>query len=254
MVKTLEYEGGQMTYEVDGEGSQPVIVMHGWGCNKSTVASITRVAAESCRVYTVDFPGFGDSPEPPSVWGVEEYTRIIERLIEAEHLEKPVLVGHSFGGRVAIVLASRNEVGKVILVDAAGVKPRRSLTYYLKVYSFKAGRIMWRLLLGEKKAAARIEKSRARRASADYLNASPKMRAILSKVVNEDLKHLMPKISAPTLLVWGSNDTATPLADAKVMEQLIPDAGLVEFKNCGHYSFLDNPVQFAAVLRNFLNS
>ncbi len=80
------------------------------------------------------------------------------------------------------------------------------------------------------------------------------MRAILSKVVNEDLKHLMPLISAPTLLIWGENDTATPIGDAKIMEQLIPGSGLVSFPGCGHYSFLDNPVQFAAVLRSFLKS
>ncbi|MDE7025256.1 MAG: alpha/beta hydrolase, partial [Paramuribaculum sp.] len=85
-------------------------------------------------------------------------------------------------------------------------------------------------------------------------SASPMMRSILSKCVNEDLKHVMPAIKAPTLLIWGENDTATPLRDAKIMERLIPDAGLVSFPGCGHYSFLDNPVQFAAVLRSFLTS
>lgn len=80
------------------------------------------------------------------------------------------------------------------------------------------------------------------------------MRAIMSKVVNEDLCHLMPSIKAPTLLIWGENDTATPISDARKMEKLIPGAGLVSFPGCGHYSFLDNPVQFAAVLRSFLQS
>ena len=79
------------------------------------------------------------------------------------------------------------------------------------------------------------------------------MRAILSKVVNEDLKSVMPKIACPTLLIWGANDTATPLADAKIMEKLIPDAGLVSFDGVGHYSFLENPYQFAAVLKSFLS-
>ena len=78
------------------------------------------------------------------------------------------------------------------------------------------------------------------------------MRAILSKVVNEDLKSVMPQISCPTLLVWGKNDTATPLKDAQIMEKLIPDAGLVAFDGVGHYSFLENPYQFAAVLKSFL--
>jgi pimeloyl-ACP methyl ester carboxylesterase len=72
--------------------------------------------------------------------------------------------------------------------------------------------------------------------------------------VNEDLKQVMPKIACPTLLIWGENDTATPLSDAKEMEKLIPDAGLVSFPGCGHYSFLDNPYQFASVLRSFINA
>ena len=80
------------------------------------------------------------------------------------------------------------------------------------------------------------------------------MRAILSKVVNEDLKSVIPSITASTLLIWGENDTATPISDARYMEAHIPGAGLVAFPGCGHYSFLDNPMQFAAVLRSFLNS
>ena len=90
--------------------------------------------------------------------------------------------------------------------------------------------------------------------SSDYAQASPRMRAILSKCVNEDLKSVMPDIKAPTLLIWGEQDTATPLSDAKVMEKLIPEAALVPFSGCGHYSFLDNPVQFGAVLESFLKS
>lgn len=113
---------------------------------------------------------------------------------------------------------------------------------------------MMRIMLGKEKARQRIEAMRAARGSSDYNNATPMMRRILSRIVNEDLKHLMPQIKAPTLLIWGENDTATPLADAKTMERLIPDAGLVSFPGCGHYSFLDNPSQFSAVLRSFLNS
>ena len=111
-----------------------------------------------------------------------------------------------------------------------------------------------RLLLVRVKAEKWIESLRSRAGSSDYAAASPRMRAILSRVVNEDLTGVMPAIKAPTLLIWGENDTATPLADAKVMERLIPGSGLVCFPGCGHYSFLDNPVQFAAVLRSFLNS
>lgn len=243
----------RVSYDVLGSGPS-MIVMHGWGCNSSTVASIATIASERHTVYNIDFPGFGNSPEPQQVWGVEDYTHMLENFVDALDIKNPILLGHSFGGRVGILYSSRNLVEKLILVDAAGVKPRRSLRYYIKVYSFKAGKYLIRLLYGKNRAESRIEAMRQRRSSADYAAASPKMRAILSKVVNEDLKSVMPSIKAPTLLIWGTDDTATPLHDAKIMERLIPDAGLVAFDGCGHYSFLDNPYGFASVLRSFINT
>lgn len=251
MEKNIKINGLDFHYTVQGSGS-PIVLMHGWGCNLTTLASIETVAAENHTVYNVDFPGFGKSEEPSEVWGVEKYTQLIEAFIKLENIENPILLGHSFGGRVGILYSSRNKVKKLILVDAAGVKPRRSLKYYFKVYTYKIGKCLMPLIYGKKGAKKRIEDMRAKRGSSDYNNASPMMRAILSKVVNEDLKYCMPKITAPTLLIWGENDTATPLRDAQIMEKLIPDAGLVSFPGCGHYSFLDNPFQFAAVLRSFI--
>ncbi len=253
MEKNVTIKGIKLHYRVEGEGSA-VILMHGWGCNCTTLASVEKTAAENHKVYNVDFPGFGQSQEPTEVWGVEEYTQVIEELARIEQIDRPTLLGHSFGGRVGIVYASRNEVSKLILVDAAGVKPRRSLKYYIKVYSYKAMKRLMPIIFGKEGAKRRMDAYRAKVGSSDYNGASEMMRRILSKVVNEDLKHLMPKIKAPTLLIWGENDTATPLSDAKTMERLIPEVGLVSFPGCGHYSFLDNPYQFAAVLRSFLNA
>lgn len=253
MEKEIELEGLRVRMEVTGEG-RPLILMHGWGCDHTTVRLIAATAAQTHTVYNIDFPGFGGSQEPAEVWGVELYTRLVEDLVRKEGLERPVLIGHSFGGRVSILYASRNEVDKVVLVDAAGIKPKRSLKYYLKVYSFKAGKRFWELLLGKEKAQERVDRMRAKRGSSDYAGASPMMRRILSKVVNEDLTDRLPLISAPTLLIWGENDTATPIADAKKMSRLIPGSGLVSFPGCGHYSFLDNPIQFRAVLSSFLKS
>lgn len=253
MEKEIELDGLKIRMEVTGQGA-PLILMHGWGCDHTTVRSIAATASATHTVYNIDFPGFGGSQEPPEIWGVERYTQLIEKLVEQEGLKNPVLIGHSFGGRVSILYASRNPVDKVVLVDAAGIKPRRSLKYHLKVYSFKVGKRFWQLLLGKEKAEKRIDKMRASRGSADYAAASPRMRAILSKVVNEDLTDRLSMIKAPVLLIWGENDTATPLANARKMAKLIPDAGLVSFPGCGHYSFLDNPGQFRAVLSSFLKS
>lgn len=253
MNNTIDIDGIKLNYSCQGQG-QPIVLMHGWGCNNTTLASIANVASRQCTVYNIDFPGFGATPEPPAVWGVEEYTQFVEKFIGKLGLENPILLGHSFGGRVGMLYASRNPVSKLILVDAAGVKPKRSLRYYFKVYSFKLGKQITKLIHGKERAEQIIEQKRQKNASDDYKRATPRMRAILSKVVNEDLKHVMPSIKASTLLIWGENDTATPLSDAKTIEKLIPDAGLVSFPNCGHYSFLDAPRQFAAVLSSFLAS
>ncbi len=253
MDKYIELKGTKVHYTEQGEG-RPIILLHGWGCDTTTLASVERVAVDTHKVYNIDFPGFGKSEEPPEVWDVYDYADMLAEFIEKLGIERPSMLGHSFGGRVGIIHASRHDVDKLILVDAAGVKPRRSLSYYLKVYQFKAMKRLALLTMGKKKGGEFIERQRAKRGSSDYRGASPRMRAIMSKVVNEDLCHLMPAIKAPTLLIWGENDTATPIGDARKMEKLIPGSGLVSFAGCGHYSFLDNPVQFAAVLRSFLKS
>ncbi len=252
MDNTISVCGIDLHYRVSGSGPA-LILMHGWGCNVNTVASIERTAATTHTVYNIDLPGFGESSEPVAVWGVEEYTLMLEDFTSKLDIKRPSLIGHSFGGRISILYGSRNDVDKIILVDAAGVKPRRKAKYYIKVYSFKTAKAVVNALLPRKRAEKLIEHMRGG-GSSDYAQASPRMRAILSKCVNEDLKHVMPAIKAPTLLIWGENDTATPLRDAKTIERLIPNAALVSFPGCGHYSFLDNPGQFAAVLDSFLRS
>lgn len=256
MEKTAEIDGVRIAYTVEDGTGAPVVLMHGWGCRRSTLASVEKIVKGLGRpLLNVDFPGFGDSQEPDQVWGVEQYTRTMEKLLDREGIGgDAVLLGHSFGGRVGILMASRRPTGKLILVDAAGVKPRRSIGYWIKVYRFKLMKRLMYMAMGRARAEKRLDALRAKAGSSDYSSATPRMRAILSRVVNEDLTGVMPQIKAPTLLIWGENDTATPLSDARLMEKLIPGAGLVSFPGCGHYSFLDNPAQFAAVLRSFLNS
>lgn len=255
MEKDININGMRLHYVDTGPKEAPsVVLMHGWGCNSSTVRFIADILDSGMRVVNVDLPGHGKSEEPTEVWGIEQFTNLIEELIKKLELNKPALIGHSFGGRIAILLSSRNDVGKVLLVDSAGIKPRRKFSYYRKVYTFKVMKKVAHLLFNEEKAKAIIERWRNKKGSADYRNASPMMRAVMSRCVNEDLKHVMSLIKSPVLLVWGNEDTATPLSDAKTMEKLIPDAGLVSFPGCGHYSFLDNPTGFKAVTKEFFKN
>ena len=254
-LKETEIDGVTLRYaEAGPDDGIPVILMHGWGCDHSTVAFIEGCLSPGMHIYNLDLPGHGMSTEPPEAWGIERFTGLVEKFIRLNGIDRPVLIGHSFGGRISILLSSRNDVRKVVLVDAPGIKPRRPLKYYLKVYSFKAMKRLAPVFLGKKRGNALIDRRRAKAGSADYRNSSPMMRAVMSRCVNEDLKHVMPSIKAPVLLIWGENDTATPLSDAKTMERLIPDAGLVSFPGCGHYSFLDNPAGFKAVILEFLKN
>lgn len=253
MEKRAKLNGVEVAYSVEGEGL-PVVLMHGWGCNSSTVVSIANALLPKVRVFNIDLPGFGKSEEPREVWGVYDYEEMLRQLIEHEAIERPTIIGHSYGGRVAIAYAAHHpDVNKLVLVDSAGIKPRHSLKWYIKVYTYKAAKRLLPLLLGKEKGEKALDKVRGRSGSSDYRNSSPMMRAIMSKSIAQDLRHLMPDIKASTLLIWGEADTATPLADAKQMERLIAGSGLVTFPGCGHYSFLDNPGQFRAVLRSFLN-
>ena len=125
-------------------------------------------------------------------------------------------------------------------------------SYYRKVYTFKLIKKLLPLLVGKVRAAEIIERRRAKAGSSDYSQATPMMRAILSKCVNEDLCSHMPKIKAPVLLFWGDMDTATPISDAHKMERLIPDAGLVVAEGAGHFAMLEQAELWRASLISFL--
>lgn len=252
MEKDIEIDGLKLHYDETGpDKGRPVVLMHGWGCDHTTVRSIAAIMEPEFHVYNIDLPGHGKSDEPETAWGVDEYTKLIEKFCSVNLIEDPVLIGHSFGGRISLLMASRNPITKMVLVDGAGIKPRRKPKYYFKVYSFKAAKKLLPIIFGKTKGQEMIDKWRGKSGSADYRNSSPIMRAVMSRCVNQDLKHVMPDIKASTLLIWGENDTATPLSDAKYMEKHIPDAGLVAFPDAGHYSFLDNPGGFKAVMKSF---
>ena len=251
MLAHITINGTRVQYKVSGEGCA-VILLHGWGCNIATMASIEAILSPHFKVYTLDFPGFGGSDVPSDVWGVEEYTRMLEGFVCDLHIESPILIGHSFGGRVSILYGSRNDVSKIVLVDAAGAKPRRPLKYYLKVYSYKLYKKLLYMTMGKERAEEKIEARRRTAGSADYNALSGMMRRIFVKVVNEYLEAYMPLIKCPVQLIWGAKDKDTKLREAHVMLKRIPNARLDVIDDAGHYSFLDNPFRFRSYLTAFL--
>ena len=247
--------GININYEETGEG-ELIVLLHGWGSNIKLFANLIDLLSKKYKVVAMDMPGFGESQEPPSAWCVDDYADFVIEFLKAYNTDKVMLLGHSFGGRVIIKLNSREnlpfEITKVILVDSAGILPPKSNKKSFRTRRYKFCRSILSTKLMQKIAPQALEKLRVKYGSADYVAASPLMRQVLVKTVNEDLEPLLSNIKCPTLLVWGVNDTATPLSDGEKMEKLIPDAGLVKLENAGHYSFLEQQYTFNRVMCSFM--
>ncbi|MFB5660442.1 alpha/beta fold hydrolase [Alteribacillus sp. HJP-4] len=247
----IDIDGVKINYKVSGEGAD-VLLLHGWGANIQTFAPVHQSLEKNFKVWSIDFPGFGESEEPPEPWTVADYTDMLGKFLAKLGIDNPILIGHSFGGRVSIKYASAHPVRKIILVDSAGIKPKRKLKYYVKVYTYKTFKKLLKLPIINRYEDDILTKVKGKLGSADYKNVSGTMQQTMVKVVNEDLRHHLPHIKASTLLVWGENDEATPVEDGKIMEEMIPDSGLVVLKRAGHYSYIDNLNEFLIIVDNFL--
>lgn len=245
----IELEEIKTNYKKSGEGKN-IILLHGWGCDLHIFDNLHNLLKQHFTVYSIDLPGFGKTDQPQTAWTIEDYAEFVEKFIELNSIDSPILFGHSFGGRISIVIGSRMQLNKIVLIGSAGIKPHRGMKYYLKVYIFKAGKHVLNLI---RKNDQLLNKWRKIFGSSDYKNTSGIMQKVFVNVVNQDLKNYMPKINVPTLLIWGENDTATPVKDARIMEKLIPNSGLVILKNCGHYCFLEKNYEFNIIINNFLN-
>lgn len=250
----INIDGLDLNYIVEGNGN-PVVILHGWGCNIDTVIPIINILKEQYQVYAIDLPGFGKSQEPKDVIGSFEYVEIVKAFLKKMGIEKTNFIGHSFGGKLSIIFGSKYPelVEKIILVNSAGLIPKRGAKYYFKVYSFKSLRFIYKKLFFWLKDEERMEKFYKRFGSDDYKDAAGIMRKVLVKVVNENLHPILKDIKAPTLLVWGDGDTATPLYMGKIMEKEIKESGLVVLEGTGHYSYLDDYQRFSAVVKSFMN-
>lgn len=258
--KTFENEKGSLAWYKSGNG-KPALVLHGWGSDSKVMRPMAKLIQDIRTCYLVDFPGFGESPEPRSTWKVDDYADIIENFVSKniDQAQFDIIV-HSFGARVALKLLTRSEISsridKVVFTGAAGLKPKRSASYYARKYTAKFLKLPFYLLPQKmrEKGLERLRKTTLWKSlgSSDYQKLSGVMRQTFVACVNEYLDHLLPKIPHEILLIWGENDTATPLDQGKQMEKIFKNSALVVIDGAGHYAFLDKPKQFAAILKAYL--
>ncbi|MCM1252790.1 MAG: alpha/beta hydrolase [Clostridium sp.] len=243
-----------VNYIDEGTGDV-ILLLHGWGSNITLFDGIIKTLSAKHRVIAPDMPGFGKTPEPQTPWCVDDYVDFVMKFMESLQLKEVSIVVHSFGGRVLFKMNARQNlpytIRKAVLIDSAGIMPKKTWKQKVSLRLYKmASSIMSTKVLHFLYPDA-VEDMRKKRGSADYNNATPIMRATLVKVVNEDLEPLISKIKCPTLLIWGDADTATPIEDARTMERLIKDAGLVVCEGAGHYSFLEQPAKVHGALQSF---
>ena len=251
----IEVDGYQICYKITGDGDETVVMLQGWGTDLGVYDSVADTINGSYRFVQFDLPGFGGSDEPREPWNVDAYADFFCRFMQALDIQKATLIGHSYGGRVIIKLAARDsipfEIQNIVLIDSAGIVPEKTFSQKMKIRRYKALKKVLNLKVVYALFPELVDDWRSRQGSADYRNASPMMRQCLVMAVNEDLRNLLPKIRQDTLLIWGDKDTATPISDAKIMEEMIPNSGLAVIEGTGHYSFLEQPVIFRNIMRAY---
>lgn len=254
-MKSILVDGYNIYYKESGEGEKVVVMLQGWGTELEIYDSVAATINDACRFIQFDFPGFGKSDEPREAWDVDAYADFFCKFMKKLSISKATLIGHSYGGRVIIKLANRKdlqfEIERIVLIDSAGILPQKTFRQKVKIKSYKClkrianNNIIYALF------PELIDDWKSRQGSADYQNATPIMRQCMVKAVNEDLSHLLSGIQQETLLIWGDLDTATPIADARLMEKEIPNAGLCVLEGTGHFSFLEKPELFKNIMRSY---
>lgn len=256
-----EIDGLRISYRFSGPESPNApcaVIMQGWGTNCRLYDGIAALLEDRFRVLQFDLPGFGLSDEPDESWDVSRYAEFTKELLNSLGISKAMMIGHSYGGRVIIRLASTEdlpfEITRIILIDSAGVLPVRTPAQLRRQRRYKMLKHLFDNRLVYFLFDEIIDDWKSRQGSEDYRQASPVMRGTLVKAVNEDLTGLLPSVKQDTLLVWGECDTATPLRDAHIMEEKIPNSGLAVIPGAGHFSFAENPALFSQIINSYLNS
>ena len=251
----INIDGLNICYKITGDGPDTIVMLQGWGTDLGIYDSVANAVNSKYRFVQFDLPGFGSSDEPKEPWNVDAFADFFCRFMQALDIKKATLIGHSYGGRVIIKLATRDslpfEIDRIVLIDSAGIMPKRTFSQKFRIKKYKILKKVLDTRLVYALFPELIDEWRSRQGSADYRNASPIMRACLVMAVNEDLTELLPKIRQDTLLIWGSLDLDTPLSDAKIMEEKIPSSGLAVIEGAGHFSFLEKPLVFRSIMQSY---
>ncbi len=254
----LTANGVEIHYEQAGEAGKNVLLLHGWGCSVKHFEQIFQDLSKDHRVTAMDFPAHGESGRPPEPWGVKDFAACVKDLMGQLGIAPCDIIAHSFGGRVALWLAANEPqaVNRLVITGGAGIRKPQTEEQKKKSEAYKKKKEallgLTRLPLVGGMAQQSLKALRQKYGSADYNALDDEMKKTFVKVISEDLSPLLPKVQASTLLIWGENDTETPLWMGQKMEREIRDAGLVIFEGDDHYAYLRQWPRFVQVVKAFL--
>ena len=237
----IKVQGLNVNYIQYGKGKD-ILLLHGWGQNIEMMKPLGDAFCDKFRITILDFPGFGQSEEPKESWTIDKYSLMLEDLVKQLGIKKPIVMGHSFGGRVAIRFSARNNIEKLVLFGSPCIRSKEDLSFKVKVLK------KLKTLPGMDKIGEYMKKYIGSR---DYKAASPIMRQTLVEVVNEDLSKYAREIEEPTLLIWGEQDDEAPVNDARELEKIMMDAALIILPGT-HYAYLENLARVITILNNFI--
>ena len=239
----MQIDGININYINYGKGEDTVVLLHGWGQNIEMMKMLGDPLSKFCNVIILDLPGYGLSSTPSTPWSVYDYAEMLKKLLDNLNVKNPILIGHSFGGKISLLYASKYDVKKLVLFGSPFKKEVTKTSLKLKILK----------KLKQVPGLNKLEGFAKRHiGSEDYRNASPIMREILVQTVNLDIEEEVKKITAPTLIIWGDLDEAVPLERAYQLEKLIPDSAVILYEGCTHYAYLERLGQTISVLRNFI--
>ena len=235
-----------------GEG-EPVVLLHGWGTSAESLGGIAKALEDQFRVFAIDLPGFGWTPPPPVTWGTREYAAHVEAFMGSNGIAFANLLGHSFGGRIALAVAAQSphRVRRLVLVASAGIRGNLGLRYYLKVGAAKLAKWVFSFPIWGRLGERILSMVHRRVGSRDYRNAG-QMRRTLVRVVNEDLRDILSSVQAPTLIIWGDRDLEVSRSSMEIMAGGIRGSQLEIMEGAGHFPFVDMPERFGKLVRDFL--
>jgi pimeloyl-ACP methyl ester carboxylesterase len=226
------YKNTKIFYEVFGEGSKLIVLLHGWGASSNLMMPLyTKLSSVNmnCKYLFIDFPPFGKSTEPIEPWSLKDYQTLTEEIIKevSEKADNIIIMAHSFGGRVAIRLAGNKDfqIDKMLLFAPAGIKPKLSVKNKINILKYKYNKKI------------KIKKALTF-GSTDYKILSPIMKKTFINVINEDLTQDCEKITAKSFIFFGDKDKETPLYMGKILKKKIPDSNLVVIKNGDHFAYI----------------